>query len=109
MILQRRAPSAVRALPSVARVAWDSNRRLASVACNPDRAFRRGAEHVTKAAESAATRGARIGTRGRASYSSMIETLVMATGESGRSRELRGAPAIWSTTSRPFVTWPKIV
>ena len=41
--------------------------------------------------------------------SSSIVTDVIATGLSGRSRELRGALAIWSTMSRPFVTWPKIV
>ncbi len=41
--------------------------------------------------------------------SSRIVTEVIATGLSGRSRLLRGALAIWSTTSRPFVTWPKIV
>ena len=41
--------------------------------------------------------------------SSKIVTDFIATGSSGRSRALRGAPAIWSTMSRPFVTWPKIV
>jgi hypothetical protein len=45
----------------------------------------------------------------RAYTSSRIVTLVMATGAFGRSRELRGAVAMVSTTSRPFVTWPKIV
>ena len=44
----------------------------------------------------------------RQASSSMV-TEVMATGAFGRSRELRGAFAIWSTMSRPFVTWPKIV
>ena len=41
--------------------------------------------------------------------SSKIVTDFIATGSSGRSRALRGAAAIWSTMSRPFVTWPKIV
>jgi hypothetical protein len=40
---------------------------------------------------------------------SAIVTERIAIGESGRSRLLRGAPTIWSTTSMPFVTWPKIV
>ena len=41
--------------------------------------------------------------------SSRIVTEDIATGLSGRSREFRGAFAIWSTTSRPLVTSPKIV
>jgi hypothetical protein len=41
--------------------------------------------------------------------SSSIVTDVIATGWSGRSRAFRGAFAILSTTSRPLVTWPKIV
>ena len=41
--------------------------------------------------------------------SSSIVTAVIATGALGRSRALRGAFAIWSTMSRPLVTWPKIV
>jgi hypothetical protein len=45
----------------------------------------------------------------RRQASSSIVTEVMATGWSGRSRALRGALAIWSTTSRPLVTSPKIV
>jgi hypothetical protein len=49
----------------------------------------------------------RPGTERQAS-SSMV-TDVIATGAFGRSRELRGALAIWSTMSRPFVTCPKIV
>jgi hypothetical protein len=44
----------------------------------------------------------------QAGYSSVIVTDVMATGESGRSRLFRGALTILSTTSMPFVTWPKI-
>src|SRR5688572_20218236 len=40
--------------------------------------------------------------------SSSIVTDVIATGESGRSRLFRGALTILSTTSMPFVTWPKI-
>ena len=40
--------------------------------------------------------------------SSAIVTDVIATGESGRSRLFRGALTILSTTSMPFVTWPKI-
>ena len=47
--------------------------------------------------------------RGCAQPSSSIVTEVIATGWSGRSRALRGAEAIWSTMSRPFVTCPKIV
>src|SRR5690348_3540496 len=42
-------------------------------------------------------------------HSSAIVTVVIATGESGMSRLLRGAPTILSTTSMPLVTWPKIV
>ena len=41
--------------------------------------------------------------------SSSIVTDVIAIGSFGRSRALRGAFTIWSTMSRPFVTWPKIV
>src|SRR5690348_12544958 len=41
--------------------------------------------------------------------SSWIVTEVIATGESGRSRAFRGALTIWSTMSRPFVTWPNSV
>ena len=37
------------------------------------------------------------------------DALIIATGASGRSRELRGAVAMASMTSNPFVTWPKIV
>ncbi len=44
---------------------------------------------------------------GYASSRTVIE--VIATGASGRSRLLRGALAIASTTSRPLVTMPKIV
>ena len=40
---------------------------------------------------------------------SSIVTVVMATGESGKSRPLRGAAAIASTTSMPVSTWPKRV
>lgn len=40
---------------------------------------------------------------------SSIVTAVMATGESGKSRLLRGAAAIASTTSMPVSTWPKRV
>jgi hypothetical protein len=47
--------------------------------------------------------------RALARYSSEIVTEVIATGLSGRSRLFRGALTIWSTTSMPFVTWPKIV
>lgn len=46
--------------------------------------------------------------RGYASSSTTV-MLFMAVGASGRSRELRGAEAIASMTSRPLVTWPKIV
>ncbi len=41
--------------------------------------------------------------------SSRTVMLFMAVGASGRSRELRGAEAIASTTSRPLVTWPKMM
>jgi len=41
--------------------------------------------------------------------SSWTVTEVMATGASGRSRALRGADTIASTTDIPFVTIPKIV
>ena len=41
--------------------------------------------------------------------SSWIVTVVIATGSSGRSFALRGAATIASTTSIPFVTWPKSV
>jgi hypothetical protein len=44
-----------------------------------------------------------------AGQSSWIVTEVIATGSFGRSRALRGALTILSTTSMPFVTWPKIV
>ena len=44
-----------------------------------------------------------------AGQSSWIVTLVIATGSSGRSFEFRGADTIASTTSMPFVTWPKSV
>ena len=47
--------------------------------------------------------------RYRSVYSSTIVTEVIATGESGMSRLLRGALTILSTTSMPLVTWPKIV
>src|SRR5690242_9163251 len=47
--------------------------------------------------------------RGSRPYSSTIVTEVIATGESGMSRLFRGALTILSTTSIPFVTWPKIV
>src|SRR6266550_9110389 len=47
--------------------------------------------------------------RGARPYSSTTVTEVIATGASGMSRLLRGALTIWSTTSMPFVTWPKIV
>ena len=40
---------------------------------------------------------------------SWIVTLVMATGAFGRSRALRGADTILSTTSMPFVTSPNSV
>ena len=49
----------------------------------------------------------RAATPGQAS-SSMV-TFVIATGWSGRSRALRGAFAMRSTMSSPFVTCPKIV
>ncbi len=41
--------------------------------------------------------------------SSRTVMLFMAVGASGMSRELRGAAAIASTTSRPLVTWPKMM
>ena len=41
--------------------------------------------------------------------SSRTVMVLMATGAFGRSRELRGAVAIASITSKPLVTWPKIV
>src|SRR4029079_11106970 len=47
--------------------------------------------------------------RGPRRYSSAIVTEVIATGASGMSRLFRGALTIWSTTSMPFATWPKIV
>ena len=47
--------------------------------------------------------------RGPRPYSSTIVTEVIATGESGMSRLFRGALTILSTTSMPFVTWPKMV
>ena len=49
----------------------------------------------------------RIARRGYASSRTVIE--VIATGAFGRSRLLRGAVAIVSTTSRPLVTMPKMV
>ena len=46
---------------------------------------------------------------GQTCHSSVIVTDVIATGASGMSRLFRDAFTILSTTSMPFVTWPKIV
>jgi hypothetical protein len=63
------------------------------------------AETVTAALQS---HGTAI-SAGSLPHSSAIVTEVIATGESGMSRLFRGALTIWSTTSMPFATWPKIV